>query len=84
MLKLQQCSETVQNTGRVLHLPATPSDTHKVSDGSQPPVLVLLKQAAQQAAHRVRLARRQGEGLVQDAVVHLRDVVAVVRRLQGS
>lgn len=58
--------------------------THKVSDGAETPVLVLLQKARQQRADGVGLPRRQLQRLVQDPVVHFPDVAAVERRLKES
>ena len=56
--------------------------THKVSDGPEASVLVLLQEPDQQRAHGLRLPLRQRQRLVEDPVVHLIDVTAVERRLK--
>lgn len=56
-------------------------DTHKVCDGPQASVLVLLEEAREQSAESVGLPRRQRQRFVQDTIVHLCYVPTVERGL---
>lgn len=58
--------------------------THKVGDGPETPVLVLLQETHQERADGVRLPWRQLQWLVEDSVVHHPHVPAVERRLKES
>ena len=64
--------------------PRRGAETHKVCDGPKASALVLLQQSQEEAAQGVRLPRGQGEGLVQDPIIHLRHVATVERRLGGG
>lgn len=56
--------------------------THKVGDGPEASVLVLLQESHQQRADGIRLPWRQWQRLVENPIIHFTNVTAVERRLK--
>lgn len=58
--------------------------THKVSNGPETPVLVLLQKTHHEGGDGTRLPRRQLQRLVEDCVIHFPHITAVEWRLKES